>query len=158
VIEIGVRSVRGESVTYVHDDHIGSSVYIRCGEAEQANAGADEAVLAAVVINQPITMIGAVVFDCQALMAVEQIWTAHEPALIIVNRNLNLRPWEAGQHKEHSKPGFHCGLGLRLGQVNNAPKASDALSSQMVGDMSAQLGDGNQPGMEEHVRSDHPVC
>jgi hypothetical protein len=39
-------------------------------------AGADEAILAAVVVNQPITVVAAVVFDCQTLMAIKQVWTA----------------------------------------------------------------------------------
>jgi len=32
--------------------------------------------LAAVVINEPITVVAAVVLDCQTLRAIKQVWTA----------------------------------------------------------------------------------
>jgi hypothetical protein len=140
----------------MHRDHIGSPIYIRCGEAEQTKAGAHEAVLAAIVINQPIAMVAAVVFDCKALKGIKQIWAGYETALMVMDRNLNPRPWEAGEHEEHSEPGLHGGLGPRLGQVNNAPKPSDALGSRMLGEVDAQFGDGNQPCMKDEVHSDHP--
>ncbi len=72
----GAPSNRGKAVTYLHRNCIGSPVYIGCGEAEQAKAGADEAILAAVVINQPITMADAVVFNYQALKPIKHVWTA----------------------------------------------------------------------------------
>jgi len=37
--------------------------------------GADKAILAAVVVNQPFTMVATVVFDRQVLTAVKQVWT-----------------------------------------------------------------------------------
>ena len=63
-------------MTYVHRDHLWSPVYIGRGESEQTKTGPDEAVLTAIVINQPLAMVAAVVFDCQALVAIKQIWTA----------------------------------------------------------------------------------
>ena len=63
-------------MTDLHRNCIGSPVYIGCREAEQAIASADQAVLAAVVVNQPITMVAAVIFDCQALTPIEQVGTA----------------------------------------------------------------------------------
>ena len=70
------KSPSGKTVSYLHRNCIRSPVYIRCSEAEQAKAGADEAILAAVVINQAITVIAAVVFDCQPLLSIKQVWTA----------------------------------------------------------------------------------
>ena len=70
------QSPSGKTVSYLHRNCIRSPVYIRCSEAEQAKAGADEAILAAVVINQAITVIAAVVFDCQPLLSIKQVWTA----------------------------------------------------------------------------------
>ena len=69
------ESRSGEGVTYVRHDCVGNPVYVRRGEAEQAEAGADEAILTTVVVHEPITMVAAVVFDGQKLMAMEQIWT-----------------------------------------------------------------------------------
>jgi hypothetical protein len=47
--------------------------------------------LAAVVINQPIAMVAAVVLDREALMAIDQVWTGQETALVVIDGNLNLR-------------------------------------------------------------------
>jgi hypothetical protein len=107
-----------------------------------------------VVFNQPIAVVAAVVFDGQAVKAIEQVWTAQETALVVIDRNLNLRPWESSEYEEHSQSGLHCGLGLRLRQLNNAPKPGDALDSWMLSDMLAKIGDADQPGMEGQVHSD----
>ena len=63
--------------------------------------------------------------------------------------NLNLGPWESGEHEDHSQSGLHRGLGLRFSQANDAPKPSYALSSRMLRDIGAQFGDGDQAGMKE---------
>lgn len=61
--------------------------------------------------------------------------------------NLSIRPREPGKHQEHPQPGLHGGLGLRLGQVNHAPKPRDALGSPVRADKGAHFRDRNQPGM-----------
>ena len=66
----------GEFVTHLHRDRFGTPVHVRCCEAQQAEAGANEAILAAVVINHSIPVIAAVIFDGQALTAIKQVWTA----------------------------------------------------------------------------------
>jgi len=63
-------------VSHLHHNGIGTSVDIRRSEAEKAKIGADEVILAAVVIDEPITMVTAVVFDRQTLKAIKQVWTA----------------------------------------------------------------------------------
>jgi hypothetical protein len=55
---------------------VGSPVNIRCGESEKSKAGADEAILPAVVIDHPFAVIAAVVFDGQALGAIKQVRTS----------------------------------------------------------------------------------
>jgi len=97
-------------------------------------------------------MIATVVFDRQALKAVEQIWTAQEPALIVLDRNLRLWARESSKHEEHPKPRLHRRFGLRLDKVNNTSEPHDAPGSSMVGDIGLQLGDRHQPCMKEHVR------
>jgi hypothetical protein len=142
-------ALRTEGVTHLRRDCIGSPVHVRCSEAEQAKACADKAVLPAVVINQPIAMITTVVFDRQALKAIQHVWPAQETAVIVTDGNLNLRPGESRKHKENSEPGLHGGLGLRLCEVNNPSKASDALGFRMFGHMKAQVGHSDQPRMKE---------
>ena len=74
-----------KTLTHLHRNYFGSPVHVRCSESEQAKAGADEAVLAAVVIHQPIAMVGAVVFDCKTLKSIKQVWTAQETASLVVD-------------------------------------------------------------------------
>ena len=63
-------------VPHLHCDRIGTSVYVCCCETEQAKSGADETVLAAVVIDHSVTMVASVVFDRQTLLEVKKVWTA----------------------------------------------------------------------------------
>jgi hypothetical protein len=79
-------------------------------------------------------------------------------SLVVMDRNLNLRPWDAGQHKEHPEAGLHCGFGSRLDKLKNAPKPSDALGARVLGGITAEFGDVNQAGMEDQIRSDHTFC
>jgi hypothetical protein len=94
-------------VAHLHRDQVRIPVNVRRGEAEQAKTGVDEAILAPVVFNQPIAVVAAVVFDCQALKAIEEVWTAQETALVVIDRNLNLRPWDSSEYEEHSQSGLH---------------------------------------------------
>jgi hypothetical protein len=102
-------------------------------------------------------VVAAVVFNGQALKAIEQVWASQEAAFVVMDRNLNLRPWESSEYEEDPQPGLHCGLGFRLRQLNNAPKPGDALCSRMLSDMHAKLGDGDQPGMKGQVHSDYSL-
>src|SRR5207245_9958889 len=124
-------ALRTEGLTHLRRDRIGSPVHVRCSEAEPAKAGTDEAVLPAVVIHQPLAMIATVVFDRQALKAIQQVWAAQETAVIVTDGNLNLRPGESRKHKENSEPGLHGGLGLRLSEVNYTPKSRDDLGFRL---------------------------
>jgi hypothetical protein len=143
-----------EGVAHLHRDEVWVPVYVCRSEPEEAKPRADEAILAAVVVNQPIAVVAAVIFDCQTLQAVKQVWTPQETAVVVMDRNLNIRPGKSSEHEEHSQPGLHRGLGLRVSLVHNPPKPGDALCSRMLGDIAVQLGDGYQFGMEEHVRCD----
>ena len=55
----------------MHRDEVWVPVYVCRSEPEEAKPRADEAILAAVVVNQPITVVAAVVFDCQAVKSIE---------------------------------------------------------------------------------------
>jgi hypothetical protein len=96
-----------KGVAYLHRDQIRVPVDVCRGESEQAEAGADKAILPAVVIYQPITVIAAVVLDGQALKAIEQVGTAQETAFVVMDRNLDLRPWEPSEYEEHPQSGLH---------------------------------------------------
>jgi hypothetical protein len=93
---------RGEGVAHLHRDEVRVPVYVCRSEPEEAKPGADEAILAAVVVDQPITVVAAVVFDCQAMESIKQVWTAEESALVVMDRNLSFRRWKPGEHEQHS--------------------------------------------------------
>jgi hypothetical protein len=63
--------------THLHRNRTWRSVNIRGSEPQQVEAGTDQAVLAAVVINQPVAMIATVVFNCQSLPAIKQVWARY---------------------------------------------------------------------------------
>ena len=96
-----MRVFAGKVLTHLHRNRIWRSVHIRGSEAQQVEAGTDQAILAAVVINQPIAMIATVVFDCQVLAAIQQVWARYVKALVVADGTLNLRPRESGKHQKH---------------------------------------------------------
>jgi hypothetical protein len=132
-------------------NRIGGFVQIHRCEAQQPNISADQIVLATVVVYQPITVVAAVIFNRQALLAIEEVWTSQEAALIVIDGNLKLRPRKSGEYQQHTEPGLHWGFGLRFGQINNAPKPFDASGPGMLTDVSAQFADRDQLGVKEHV-------
>jgi hypothetical protein len=105
-------------------------------------------------MRQPITVIASVVFDGQALGAIEKIRTANKMALSVMDRRLNFWQWETGEQEEHPQPRLHWGLGLRFGQADNAPKPGNALGFRVLADIGLQLGGADKPCMKEHVHGD----
>ena len=71
-------------------DDLGSLMNVGRGETEDRESGVEEQVLPAIVFNQPVTVIGAVVLDYQAGGGVEQIGTADEPPPGVVKVGLHL--------------------------------------------------------------------
>ena len=69
------RAESEEAIANLHHDGVGTPVHVGRREAKQAEAGADEAILPAVVVDQSFTMISAVVFDDQALKVINQVWS-----------------------------------------------------------------------------------
>ncbi len=63
------------AVAHLHHDRVGSPVDISRSETQQAIAGADKSVLAAVVIDQAVAVVAAVVFDGQVPIAIKQVST-----------------------------------------------------------------------------------
>ena len=102
----GRISVR-KSEANLHRDQIRTPVYIRCREAQETKPGADEAILAAVVIDEPITMVATVVLDRQPLKPIEKVGTAQESAVMVFDGNLSVRPRDAGQNQKHAQARLH---------------------------------------------------
>jgi hypothetical protein len=58
--------------------------------------------LAPIVVNQTISMIASVKFDCETAIAVKEVWAGQEQTLAILDRNLNARPRKSRKHEKHS--------------------------------------------------------
>ena len=52
----------------------------------------------------------SVVLEAEPLVAVLQVRSAYEAMEAIANGDLRFRPGQAGEHQQHSQPGFHGGL------------------------------------------------
>src|SRR5438309_7981658 len=91
-------------------------------------------------------MVATVVLDRQLLTSIEQVWTTKKASSMVVKGNLNLWTRRSSEHREHPQPRLHWRLCIWLGQADHAAKSSDAFSPRVFGDISAQLGDGNQSG------------
>jgi hypothetical protein len=63
-------------VTHLHCNCVRTPVHIRRGEPKQAKSRADEAILAAVVLHHPISVIATVEFNGQTLNAIKQVLSA----------------------------------------------------------------------------------
>ena len=55
-----------------------------------------------VVINHPISVVPAVVFEDQSLAAIKQVWTSQETTFLVTEPYLRFRPWEPGVHQENA--------------------------------------------------------
>src|SRR5206468_776874 len=79
-------------------------------EAKQAEAGAEDRVLAPKVFGHAVAMVGAVVLDDQASLRVVEIRPADKPACSVVKVDLDLRPGKAGLDQQPAESRFHRGF------------------------------------------------
>jgi hypothetical protein len=75
-------------------------------------AAAEQLVLTAVVVNQAIAMIPAVVFQDEPRRGVVQVRPS-VPIFGIPKIHLHLGPWQASLDQKPAEPGFHRGFGRR---------------------------------------------
>jgi hypothetical protein len=78
-----------------------------CGEAQHPKPGVDDQVLAAVVFDKSIAMVGAVEFNDQPRGWVIQVGPANEATFCITEVGLNLWMRQAGLNQEPPEPGLH---------------------------------------------------
>jgi hypothetical protein len=64
-----------KGVTHLRHHCFRAAIHIRRSEAQDAKAGDNQSILPTVVINQPIAVVATVIFDRQALIPIEQVWT-----------------------------------------------------------------------------------
>ncbi|HEV2028612.1 MAG TPA: hypothetical protein VGS16_08795 [Candidatus Dormibacteraeota bacterium] len=87
-------------------------------ETKKPKSSVDQQVLAAIVLNQTVAVIAAVVFENEAPGGVVEIGPTDEPAIAITEIDLDLGTGQSGLDEQPSKPSFHrrFGGGGQLGQ------------------------------------------
>ena len=116
------------------DNRVGGGINVAGGEAEQADAGVDKAVLASVVLGQSAPMGSTVVFDGEASGGVVEVRPAEESAGAIVDRNLGLgtrRPASTSSMRKRVSIGDSVAASAWSATFRNAlmPQAPNELSS-----------------------------
>src|ERR1700682_640478 len=123
-------------------------------EAEKPDPGHEEAVLAAVVVDQAGAMCFAVAFNAQALLAVIEVWAPQGRALFVANGDLQLRTGQPAEHEQHSQARFHWRFSLGIGELQDAARSSHAFASCLIVDPAAKLVASDKTRMERLV-GDH---
>ena len=77
-------------------DDLGALVNVRGGGAQEGEAGFDEEVLPAVVLDQSFPVVGSVVLDDEARLVVVEIGAADEPAPGVVQVGLDFGSGQPG--------------------------------------------------------------
>ena len=86
-------------------------VKVRRREAQDGEAPVDDLVLAAVVSDQPFTVVSTVEFDHQAARRKVKVGPSHEATLSVVEIGLHLGPGQARLAKKPPQPGLHGRFG-----------------------------------------------
>jgi hypothetical protein len=81
-------------------------------KTQQPESGIDEQVLAAIVLDEAVAMVAAVVLENKAGRRVVEVCPRDESAVAVMKIRLNLRARQVGLNQEPSESGFHrrfCG-------------------------------------------------
>ena len=73
---------------------------VRAGEAQEPESRTQEAVLAAVVLDEAVAVGAAVVLDRQARASIEEIDSTEELAALAVQPCLGLRTWQTREDEQ----------------------------------------------------------
>src|SRR5438309_2065648 len=84
-------AVRNQCAADPRRDHVWLAHDVGCREPQDAKAGVDDQVLAAIVFDESVPMVRAVVLDDEHGLRVIEVGPAHEPAVDIVQIGLDFR-------------------------------------------------------------------
>lgn len=93
---------------------LGRLIDVAGREAQDAEAGVDEGVLAPVVLHQSVAVVSAVEFDDQTGAGVVEVGAGDGPTICVGKRDLDLGPRHSPSQQEPPQSRLHRGLG-RLG-------------------------------------------
>jgi len=88
-------------------DDIRAIANVRGGESQQPESRIDHQVLPPVVLDQPVAMVAAVVFDDEAGCRVVEVSLRDESTAAVVEICLNFRAKQAGLEQQPPKPSLH---------------------------------------------------
>jgi len=77
-------------------------VDIAGGEAEKSNAGVQQSILTAIVLQEVVAVSASLVFHRESLVSVVEIWAAQEATTLVVEGNLRLGSRKSCQDEEHA--------------------------------------------------------
>src|SRR5262249_50756788 len=104
-------------------DRVRGVVDVGCSEPKEAEACAEQTVLATVVLDETVAMTAAVVLEADPLLRVVQVWPPEKAPPVVVERDLGSR--KPGQHQEHAQARFHLRLGRGVGEIGYLPSPSN---------------------------------
>jgi hypothetical protein len=113
----------------VRHHSVASLANVSSGKTKHLVSRSQDQILPAVVLDETVSVIEAVVFDHEARRGVIQIRSTNEPTLRVGQVDLDLRPGQSCLQEQPTKPGLHRGLG-RLGQRTEGSEALGRGSSQ----------------------------
>src|SRR5207248_3259020 len=87
----------GERSANQADELVGRLVDVTGSEAEEADAGIEQAVLTSVVFRQRLPVEATVIFEPQPLRSIEQIWAPCKSSRWVVDCDLSLGPGKAAE-------------------------------------------------------------
>ena len=101
---IGRRGHRGTDLCH---DHVWLTMDVRGCETQEAVARVDEQVLPAVVLNEALAVIAAVILENESRQRVIEVCPSDELLIAVVQVGLDLRVWKSGLDEQPAKPRFH---------------------------------------------------
>jgi hypothetical protein len=125
-------------------------VDVRCSEAQEPKPGIDEQILSAIILDESLAMIAAVVLENELRRGVVQVGPTDEPALGVVEILLDLWSRQAGLDQKPAKPSFH----RRFRGSHKPGKRSQLARARATFrclDIAAQSGRIGEPGTHRHV-------
>jgi hypothetical protein len=103
----GVIGRRGQGCTDLRHNDVWLTVDVRGSETQEAEAGVDEQVLPAVVLNEALAVIAPVIFQNEAGRRVIEVCPTDELLAAVAEVSLDLRVWKSGLDEHPPKPSFH---------------------------------------------------
>ena len=116
-----------------------------------------QAVLAAVVRDQPVAVVLTVVLDAEPRLRVIQVGAADEPAFAVPELNLYLGSGQPAPDQKQPQTRFHRGFCLRFDQLERPPRADHTGDAPAILDVGPELVELHESRVQSHIERNHSV-